>query len=222
MGWHYNSRMTERAPTLLDSLKPLAGRALEGALNRALALDPDTRAALCALEGRRVALHLSAPELALQVRVAGERLEVGPVADGEPDLALRTSFAGLLALVARGLGNEPAPPIGRLRIEGDAELARHLQRLAERFEPDWQQPFAAAFGDVLGVQIAHTLATGLRHARETAGALASQAAEYLTGESRDVVAREELTAFHDEVDTLRDDVERLAARIARVRGSLAA
>ena len=34
----------------LDFIKPLAGRALEMALNRALALDPDTRAALAPLE----------------------------------------------------------------------------------------------------------------------------------------------------------------------------
>ena len=41
-------------------------------------------------------------------------------------------------------------------------------------------------------------------------------AEYLTEESRDLVPREELAAFHDDVDALRDDVARLAARIARL------
>ena len=39
-----------------DSLKPLAGRALEAALNRALALDPDTRDGMKALDGRTIAL----------------------------------------------------------------------------------------------------------------------------------------------------------------------
>ncbi|HZV38290.1 MAG TPA: SCP2 domain-containing protein, partial [Pseudoxanthomonas sp.] len=62
------------APSPLDSLKPVAGRALEAALNRALALDPDTRAALKPLDGRRVALALEAPVVALQIRVDGERL----------------------------------------------------------------------------------------------------------------------------------------------------
>ena len=33
----------------LDFIKPLAGRALETALNRALALDPDTRTALASV-----------------------------------------------------------------------------------------------------------------------------------------------------------------------------
>lgn len=225
----YNDGMNERAPTPLDSLKPLAGRVLEAALNRALALDPETRDGLRPLDGRRVALHVNAPDLALQVSVAGERLEVGPVSDAaEPDLAVRTTLGGLLAhlpaLMARGLRHDAAPPVGKLRIEGDAELARRLQRLAERFDPDWQQPFAAVFGDVLGVQIANAFADSLRHAREAAGALATTTAEFLTEESRDVVARAELNAFYDDVDALRDDVERLAARVARlaaagVRGS---
>lgn len=207
--------MTERASPL-DALKPLAGRALEAALNRALALDPDTRDGLRALDGRRVALHLAAPPLALQVAVAGDRLQVGPVQESAADLSVRSTLGGLIAQLPF-FRNDDAPPVGKLRIEGDAELARRLQRLAERFDPDWEQPFAAVFGDVLGVQIANAVAAALRHARGAAGGFASNAAEYLTEESRDVVGRDELDAFHDDVDVLRDDVERAAARVARLR-----
>ena len=66
-------------PTPFDSLKPVAGRALESALNRALALDPDTQAALKPLDGRRVELALEVPAVALQIQVEGERLRVGAV-----------------------------------------------------------------------------------------------------------------------------------------------
>src|SRR3970282_1704346 len=119
-----------QARSPLDSLKPLAGRALEAALNRALALDPETRDGLRALDGRSVSLHLAAPPL--------------------------------------------------------------------------------------GVQVANAIAAALRHARGAAGEFAATAAEYVTEESRDVVPRDELNAFHDDVDTLRDDVERTAARVARL------
>ncbi len=208
--------MTDPTSSPLAALKPLAGRALETALNRALALDPETREALRALEGRRVVLRLSAPALALQVRVAGERLEVGPVADDEPDLSVKATLGGLLSQLPF-LRNDDAPPVGKLRIEGDADLARRLQKLAERFDPDWQQPFVRVFGEIAGVQIANAVAAGLRHARGAAGAFAVNAAEFVTEESRDVIPREELNAFHDDVDTLRDDVERMAARVSRLR-----
>lgn len=214
--------------------KPLAGRALEAALNRAVALDPDTRDALQPLDGRSVVLALDAAEtpLAMRLLVEGDRLRVGPVdAEQTPDLAVRSTLGGVLSfgmqsLLPKLLGkrddDEAAVPVGRMRIEGDAELARRLQRLAERFDPDWQQPFTAVFGDVLGVQIANGVAAALRQARVGGQKLAETAAEYLTEESRDVVPRAELDAFHDDVDTLRDDAERLAARIARLKKRIAA
>lgn len=204
----------------LDALKPAAGRVLEAALNRAVALDPDTREALRALDGRRIELALQSPPLALQLRVDGERLVVGPVEkDNEPDLSVRSTLAALLGQLPALLGSrrDEAPPIGGMRISGDADLARRLQRLAERFDPDWQQPFAAVFGDVLGVQIANACADALRQARVAGAGLAESAAEYVVEESRDVVGRDELNAFHDDVDALRDDVERLAARVRRLQ-----
>lgn len=199
-----------------------AGRALEAALNRALALDPETRASLAALHGRSVELAVESPPLALRVTVAGERLQVGPVdAEREADLGVRASLGGLLSQLPM-FRRDDAPPVGRMRVSGDADLARRLQRLAERFDPDWQQPFASVFGDVAGVQIANAVAAGLRHARDAGRDFAEVAAEYVTEESRDVVPRAELDAFHDDVDTLRDDAARLAARVARLRESVPA
>ncbi len=197
--------------------KQPAGHALEAALNRALALDEDTRAALKPLDGQRVALQLSAPPLALQIRVDGDALRVGPVdAGNEPDLGVRTTLSGLLGQLPM-FRRDDSPPVGKLRIEGDAELARRLQQLAQNFDPDWQLPFTKVFGDIAGVQIAKAIAGALRHAQVAGKNLAETAAEYVTEESRDVVARAELDAFHDDVDALRDDVERIAAKITRLQ-----
>ena len=207
--------------SLLKSLKPVAGRALQAALNRALALDPDTRQALTALDGRHIDLTLEAPALAMRISVHGEALEVGPVGHREADLAVRSSLSGVLAqlpLLAKSRGAQ-ANTAGRVRVAGDAELARRLQQLAKGFDPDWQLPFVRVFGEVLGVQVANTLRSALQHARRGASDLAHTAAEFVTEESRDVVPRGELDAFHDDVDVLRDDLERLAARVQRLRGA---
>lgn len=209
--------MTASGFSLPLAWKPLAGRALELALDRLVALDPDTRAALPALDGRRITLQVDAPPLALAIIVRGERLVVGPVREGEaePDLAVRASLGALLARLApsRGAGDDARH---RVRIAGDAELARRLQRLAANFDPDWARPFAAVFGEVLGHQVARAVQGALRAGLATARTLAHDGAEYLTEESRDIVGKAELSAFNDDVDALRDRAERLAARVARL------
>ena len=191
-----------------------AGRALQLALNRALALDEDTRTALAALEGRQVQLHLQSPPLALAITVMDGALQVGS-ASGEADLSVRASLSALLRQLPP-LRRDDAAPVGQLRIEGDAELARRLQKLAQGFEPDWAEPLTRVFGDVLGMQMANGFAFALRRAKTAAQGFASDSADWLTEESRVVVGREELAAFHEDVDAIRDDVERLAARIARL------
>jgi ubiquinone biosynthesis protein UbiJ len=181
-----------------------------------LALDPETREGLRALDGRRLVLRLAAPALALQIRVEGERLRVGPVDGEDADLSVRATIGGLIAQLPF-MRRDDAPGVGTLRIEGDADLARRLQRLAERFDPDWQRPFVAAFGDIAGVQVAQAFATALRGVTTAAGVVASNTSEFLQHESRDVLSRAELDAFYDDVDGLRDDVERFAARITRLQ-----
>jgi len=204
-------------PSPLDALKPIAGRALEMALDRLLALDPETRAALAKLEGKRVELVVEAPPLAMAITVREGRLRVGPAdAASEPDLGLRATLGGLLAQLpfARTGAGQAA---GKLRINGDADRARTLQQLAQGFDPDWDKPFADALGPVIGPQVSRVLREGLRAGGKLAGDLARDAAEYVTEESRDVVAKAELAAFHDDVDALRDRAERLMARVARLR-----
>lgn len=197
-----------------DALKPLAGRLLEAALNRALVLDPETRAALAPLDGQRLQLHLESPPLAMELRVEGEALRVGPAQGDEPDLSVRAGIGALLGQLPF-LKASGATPVGKVRISGDAEVARQLQRLAEGFDPDWEQPFADALGPVIGPQVAKAVRAALREARVQGAAFAKASADYLTEDSRDLVPKAEQQAFFDDVDGLRDRVERLAARVAR-------
>ena len=201
----------------LDSLKPLAGRALELAFARLLALDPDTAAQLAQLEGKRIELALESPPIALSATVRDGRLHIGPPElEREADLGLRANLAGLFAQLPLARGrNAPAP---KLRINGDAELARTLQGLARGFDPDWDQPFAETLGPLLGPQVARSLREGLRTGGGIARNLVRDAADYLTEESRDAVGREELSSFLDDVDALRDRADRLLARAARLPG----
>ena len=212
--------MNDQRPSPLRSLLPLAGQALQLALNRATALDPATQSELAQLQGQAVDLALESPKLAMRLTVGEQgRLLVGPVDEAEPALALKATLGALVGQLLPG--RDQVSPVGRMRISGDAELARRLQKLASRFDPDFEAAFAKVFGDVLGVQIAKTLRAGLQRGREESRRLARDLSEYLVEERRDLVSSEEQKAHFDDVDQLRDDVERLAARVARLQRSRA-
>lgn len=209
--------MPSRNPTPFDALKPLAGRALQEVLNRALALDPDAGDDLRALEGRRVELALVAPPLAMSVTARDGRLQVGPAIDNpEADLSVRGTLGGLLSQFDAFRPRDGAAP-GSLRVSGDAELARRLRTLLRDFDPDWERPFADAFGEVLGARIAGTLRGALRTGRGLASGLARDVADYLGEERGEIATGVELEIFNDDVDCLRDDVDRMARRVARLR-----
>jgi len=205
---------TPRTP--FDSLKPLAGRALEIALNSLLTLDPDTQADLAKLEGRRIALALEAPAVALEISVRQGRLDVGPAQSAEADLGIRATLSGALSQLPF-LRATNAAPVGKVRINGDAELARTLQQLARGFDPDWDKPFADLFGSIIGPQLARVFRDAFRTGATLAKKFGQDAADFVTEESRDVLGKAELAAFNDDVDHLRDDAERLRARVEKLR-----
>ena len=202
--------------SFFDSLKPLAGRALEQALNRVLALDPDTQAAISKLDQRRIQLALEAPAIALEISVDGNQLRVGPVQEEEADLGIRSTISGALSqLPFFRSGN--AAPVGKVRINGDAELARQLQSLAKNFDPDWDKPFVEVFGVVIGTQIAKVLREAFKQGAGIAKKFGKDGVDYLTEESRDVVSSAEQAAFNEDVDDLRDRAERVLARFEKLK-----
>ncbi len=212
--------MTHAAPNtwLPQPLRKLAGRALQTALNHALSLDPETATRLAALHGRSVRLHLRGPELALAVTVDQGQLRVGPPAD-EAQLRVAATPGSLLAMALRRGDDAVAP--GKVDIAGDADLARRLEKLASRFTPDFEEAFARTFGDVLGVPLARAIHGGLRHARDSAGHLAEDGADWLREESRLTPAAGEVDDFLDGVDRLRERSERLQSRLDRLHRRLA-
>ena len=206
--------------SFFESLKPLAGRALEQALNRLLALDPDTQAAISKLDQRRIQLALEAPAIALEISVEANQLRVGPVQDSEADLGIRSTISGALSQLPF-FRSSNAAPVGKVRINGDAELARQLQALAKNFDPDWDKPFADAFGVIIGPQIAKTLREAFKQGTGFAKKFSQDGVDYLTEESRDVVSSAEQAAFNEDVDDLRDRAERVLARFKKLEKSIA-
>lgn len=197
--------------TETPSLKAHIGALFEALLNKTVALDPDLPDELAVLDGRSMTLIWKGPEWALSIMVDKNQLRVGPADAVESDISLRSTLDGLIGLLQPESNSRT--PVGRVQVSGDAELLRHMEKLIRRFDPDWEGAFASRFGPIMGPQIARHLRDALFWIKDSVKGAVAASTEYVTEESRDVVAKHELAEFSDNVDQLRDAVERAEVRV---------
>ena len=193
------------------ALRPVANL-----LNRNIRETTPARELCAKLDGTVVAIRVRDTALTGWFLVREDELELTTDYDGEPDVAI----SGSLITLARLAGNAGLDAIrkGELEISGDAHSAERFQRLLALAKPDLEEEFSNVVGDAAAHRVGE-IVRGIGHwgreARETMGA---NIREYLQEESRDAPSRYEVDRFADDVGTLRDDVERLAERIERLRG----
>jgi len=213
--------MPDREPNawIPHPLRKLGGLALTLALNRLVALDPDTREAIGKLEGRRIGVHLRGPEIAFSIAARNSTLQIEPppnaTDDGNANDFEVNATPGSLLAMALDRGDE-AHPAGKVDIAGDAELARRVQKLARDYKPDFEAAFATVFGEVAGTAIARALHDAAKRVGEGARHFRDDSIDWLRDEARLTVPHAEMNAFLDDVDALRERTDRLAARIQRL------
>jgi ubiquinone biosynthesis accessory factor UbiJ len=193
---------------------------LEEALNRNVA-DSRKAQALCRqLDGRVVSLAVTGTPLEFYFKAQDGRLSLSPRHDGTADAILSGTPIALLALA--GPRAEGALRGGGVRIEGDAEVAQKFRDLLGHAQPDFEEELARVIGDVAARNLANMARGFLDFGRKAGQSLAGNVSEYLQEEGRDLPTRTEAEEFLAGVDRLRDDVERLEARLARVESRGAA
>lgn len=190
---------------------------LQALLNRNIQDSTPARQCLPALADRVLAVSLRDTPLALYMHFSevGVSLHFSPPAD--PDVILTGGIAGLARLAGEDAG--AALQSGEVQLHGDPELARSIQSLLRHAQPDWEEELSRLVGDVAAHQVGNVVRSVLGWGRQAGESLQRNAAEYLQEESRDLVAPAEARAFMRAVDTLRDDVERVAARLDRLQAA---
>lgn len=190
------------------ALRPVAN-----VLNKNIRATTPARELCRKLDGTVVAVRVRSTSLATWFVVHTDCLELTTECDAEPDVVI----TGSLITLARMAGDAGVGALrdGSLELSGDAHLADDFQQLLEYAKPDIEEELSGVVGDVaahrLG-EIARGVSNWTRNASSTMGA---NIREYLQEESRDAPSRYEVDRFTGNVNTLRDDVDRLEARINR-------
>ncbi len=207
---------------------------VENLLNRNLGASPRARELCAALRARRLAIVMSGTPLRIAVESTGDSLRVTRIgagigsaaagvgaadADAGPgstttgfDVEVEGSPVNLLALA----GSEPEALLqrGAIRMRGDVDLAQRYRELALLLKPDLEEELSRFVGDAPAHQLMRLALGAVDFGRRAASTATLNAAEYLAHESRDLVPRAEAEVFLEGVDRLREDVDRLEARLA--------
>jgi ubiquinone biosynthesis protein UbiJ len=189
---------------------------IEAELNRCVGESTAARELLARQNGTSFAVHVEGLGLTGVLHADGERLR-GDRDASAPTATLRATPRDLLRL----LNGEGVSGVKRTRAElsGDLQVAERYAQLLKLARPDLEGEAAKWLGDVP----AHALGEAVRGAggwlKRAAGALRMNTTEFLQEESRAMPAPLEAQAFYGDVERLRDDVERAAARLARLERS---
>ena len=201
------------------SPKPVADLLTSHLLDRiaafALAADPDTALAMRELNGKRLRIHCTLPELDITLAFDDGEMHVAPQAsesDAPPAPAhalLRGTGLDLLKLLSGG-------DLGGLQVEGDIRVLQTFADIAKGYRPTApstnskraaNNPMESLLNQTLGAA-----AEGFNLLRSAAGATQRQAQEDL---QQHFTNQDDLEGFLSELHALRLRVDRLSARLDR-------
>jgi len=187
-------------------------------LNRGIRERPDA-AGLCEqLAGRSLvtrieglprgplAIHLSASAAAIDIVTAPDTGEADAVIAGTPLELRRLMFVDRDAPIRAG----------RVRFDGDIEVAEKFRTLLMAAMPDLESRLAEWVGEPAAFQLTNLVHDLRDWMRDSAEDLAERTSEYLQDDARRVPPHEEVNEFCAAVDDLANDVDRLEARLARL------
>ena len=103
-----------------------------------------------------------------------------------------------------------------IRSEGDTALLTEIFFLSRNLRWDAAEDLSSITGDIAAERFVNAARSARQQVRDAAVNLSQSAAEYLTEERPLLAKPQQVSAFMQQVDTLRDDVARLEQRINRL------
>jgi len=189
--------------------------AIEGSVNHYISLDPEGAERLAGLHGRVILIEVEGFGTRLYLIPGTKGIQLYGDYAGEPDCVLRGTP---MALARMGASSQKEDQLfsGEVQIEGDTHLAQALGDLMGGLDVDWEEQLSRLVGDGLARQVGDQIRSAGRWSRRTSDAFNSDLRDYLQEEARLLPSRYEIRAFLNDVDRVRDDVERLAVRVERL------
>jgi ubiquinone biosynthesis protein UbiJ len=187
---------------------------LQALLNAKVEGSPRARQLLASLEGRRLRVVARLTPWEVTVLAEQGRALLLREAPADADVTLAGTPLAMLAL----LREDPAEVIrrGDVQLSGDGEAGSRFQELALLLRPELEEGLSRLIGDVPAYGVGSLLRQALAFGRSAVSTQATNLGEYLAHEKRVLVPKAEARQYLEGVDELREQADRLAARVAQL------
>ncbi|SMG41815.1 ubiquinone biosynthesis accessory factor UbiJ [Paraburkholderia susongensis] len=190
----------------------LAAKPFAAAVNHLLARESWARERLVPYAGKTARLSCPPVALSLLVQPDGHLGTIGEADAHQFDVTISVPSDALPAFMQGG----QAAVMKHVKIEGDAEFATVIAKLAEHLRWEPEEDLAKLIGDGPAWRIASVVRTVGEHVQRTGRNLLDSAAEYLLDENPQLVRRTALDDFNAELARARDALARVEKRIERL------
>ncbi|NNF15237.1 MAG: hypothetical protein HKN70_00750 [Gammaproteobacteria bacterium] len=205
------------ADTPLLETNPLLGL-IEQMLSRQLQASTAARTRLKALNGKTLALELTGIGLNVYVACRDDAIGLSTTFADDADVIITGTP---LAMLAFARSQDAATRGSSVKFTGDIGVAQDFQQLFTVLSPDFEEELSRLIGDEAAYRV-HTAGKNFfTWARQAVADVSDQLAVVITEQRRDTPTADEIEAFLDQVDKIRADVDRAAARADRLARSLA-
>ncbi len=182
-------------------------------INHLLAQEAWARDTLMRKAGKVACIDMG--HVRLCMRVAKDGMLEAADSDDTPDVTIHVKMSDLPLI----LQNRDRA-FSYVRIDGDAEFANTISQLSKGLRWDAEHDLERFLGPIAANRLAGGARAAVAHASGAGRRLAENVAEFLLEERRVLVRPDSVDAFADDVNRVRDDVERTAKRIARLEQKL--
>lgn len=184
-------------------------------LKKLLQLDPEVAAEIYELAGNVIQLNLENTATSFTFLIQSDGIELLQQQPDKIHVRITGTPTALLAYIAANRYGQTTTA-SDLEIVGDINLAQQLTALLKKIEIDWEEQLSVFLGDTLAHKSALFFRDGLQVVKELRNKFELDMGEFLKFEQEVVADEDELEAFNRGVDTVRNDVERLKQRMARL------
>jgi len=198
-------------PSATKAAARTASKAFAAAVNHVLARESWARERLSPYAGKTACFVLAPFSLYLMVLPDGL---IGAIDENQAsfDVTLSVPPDAVPAFMQGG----QAAVMKHVRIEGDAEFATTIAKLAEHLRWEPEEDLARVIGDGPAHRIGSTVRLAGEQARRSGRNLLESVAEYLLDEQPQLVRRSALDTFNAELSIARDALARVEKRIERL------